>query len=692
MASISPSNPFSLTKANDLSDDQIQDLWVDIAPPDSPDSLFGAGRFASPMPTFILGSKGSGKTHLMRYASFPLQKKRFERDSVQLLDGARHDGYVGIYTLCSGLETGRFQGKGQSDEAWLEVFSYYLELSLGIAALSVIDELLESAAFTHLQPLLCARVARLFDSSPPVADNLGALIDELERRRRDLDYQVNNAAFTGELTPDITASRGRLIFGIPQAVQSCCADFAGFLFAYQLDELENLTEAQQKHVNTLVRDRRGPATLKIGARQFGIKTHSTMSAGEENIRDSEYEELRLDLRFRRNEKTYRDLVIALVERRLENFWPQSSTGVSGRGRRLSDWFEEPKRDPFDPFFTKLVKAAPSQDRAHMTHLRGSLSTHLARGDIPGVRHVEDIDRILDAIAIPEAPLLEKLNTVLVFNAWAKGHDLAETAVSVRADCLAFIITKSSGKYRQKLDHYKSDLIAQMFRDATFRQNYGGLDEFTRMSEGQPRALITLLKQTFDWATFQGERPFEVRSISIDAESKGALAASDWFYNNMRKAGDEGHAILIAIDRLAELFRINRFADNPIECSLIGFSASPRVGSDIAQRTLRLAVDHSFLLEILGGQPERNSEQITGKFQLNRMLVPKWSLATGRRGIKPLSEHEINAIFDPTSDDSFERVKADWTSRMNAPFERARRSSKDLGSNGSGEDQTDLFAR
>lgn len=689
MSSATPSNPFSLTKANDLSDDQIQELWVDIAPPDSPDSLFGAGRFASPMPTFILGSKGSGKTHLMRYASFALQKKRFERDRLTPLAGARLDGYVGIYTLCSGLETGRFQGKGQSDEAWLEVFSYYLELSLGIAALAAIVDLFEDGVKDNIEPMICGQVRQLFDSNLPAVDSVESLIEEFEQRRRELDYQVNNAAFTGELAPNVTASRGRLIFGIPQAFQNCFGELGNFLFAYQLDELENLTEAQQKHINTLVRDRRGPATLKIGARQFGIKTHATMSAGEENVRDSEFEELRLDLRFRHNEKTYRNLVARLVERRLQNFWPQSSTGLAGRSRRLTDWFEEPKRDPLDPFFIRLVKGAPSLERPHMVHLRHALTGRLSSGGIGGVRNDEDIQAILNAIAVPAAPLLEKLNTFLIYNAWAKGLDLAQAATSIRSDCDAFIGSKGAGRYRQKLDHYKSDLIAQMFRDASFRYNYGGLDEFTRMSEGQPRALITLLKQTFDWAAFQGERPFESGSISLDAESKGALAAADWFYNNMRKAGGEGQAILIAVDRLAELFRINRFADNPIECSLIGFSVSARVGSETSRRNLRLALDHSFLVEILGGQSERNSEQVTGKFQLNRMLVPKWGLATGRRGIKPLSEAEMNAIFDPEMGEAFQTVKADWASRMNAPFERAR-SPKDFGKSHVGGSQHDLF--
>ncbi|MFO7482585.1 hypothetical protein, partial [Oceanibaculum nanhaiense] len=226
--------------------------------------------------------------------------------------------------------------------------------------------------------------------------------------------------------------------------------------------------------------------------------------------------------------------------------------------------------------------------------------------------------------------------------------------------------------------------------ASVRHPYGGLGEFTRMSEGKPRALITLLKQTFDWATFQGERPFESGKISIDAESKGALAASDWFYNNMSRAGDDGRAILIATDRLAELFRINRYANNPAECSLIGFSVSHSIGSVTAQRTLRLALSHSFLVEILGGQVERNSEQVTGKYQLNRMLVPKWGLATGRRGIKPLGELEFNAIFDPDAQEAFNLLKADWSGRMNAPFERARRPVSKLSSIEDRDNQADLF--
>jgi len=58
-------NPFRLAKSLDLSDERVERYWVNFENMHGP----SVARFypAAPMPTIILGGKGSGKSHLLRY-------------------------------------------------------------------------------------------------------------------------------------------------------------------------------------------------------------------------------------------------------------------------------------------------------------------------------------------------------------------------------------------------------------------------------------------------------------------------------------------------------------------------------------------------------------------------------------------------------------------------------------------------
>src|SRR3990170_164707 len=105
-----PKNPFDLVKATDLSDGQIEEYFVDF-----PQGARLIERVAptSPMPMIIFGGKGSGKTHLMRYLSYPLQLRR-HGTGLEARSGIKAEGYIGIYFRCGGLNAQRFAGKGQT--------------------------------------------------------------------------------------------------------------------------------------------------------------------------------------------------------------------------------------------------------------------------------------------------------------------------------------------------------------------------------------------------------------------------------------------------------------------------------------------------------------------------------------------------------------------------------------------------
>ncbi|QOF72473.1 hypothetical protein IG197_05185 [Aminobacter sp. SR38] len=646
-------NPFGITKAVDLNNEQIEQLWVEMVIDDSrikPEF----DHPASPMPTYILGAKGSGKTHLMRHQSFELQKLRYIAAGKTIADGIRDDGYLGLYVRCSGLHSNRFSGKRQSDEVWTQLFSFYFELWLAQHALRLLCEIIANES-EQVDLEITAEIITLLDKKPTEdIKSLSDLSAFFAEQQKKLDYQINNCLITGVLDPDIILTAGNVIFGIPKIVSEKISFLRDVLFVYAIDEFENLTMAQQIHVNTIYREREPPSTFRIGARTYGIRTYGTNSAGEENLKDSEFTEIQLDSKLRELEAQYNAFSRSLVTKRLSQLGSSDAGQLEQHfasfdgGWRSPDWLE--------------VIDSDSRERPHFKTLQQLVTKHHDDLSYPEILH---------AFSKPESPVLEKLNIMLFMQDWAKGRDLSVSFKRVAAEMSAFIKGEADGeRYKQALGHYAGDLSAQLLRDARKPQNYGGIDNFVRMSAGIPRALLTILRSVFEWASFADERPFEGGLISLRSQQKGVLDASDWYFSNMRKAGPDGIVIQAAVERLANIFRINRFSDKPVEISLCSFSVSEREISDEARRVLGLAEARAFLHRIPGGQKERNSEDVTAKFQLSPMLAPRWDLPLSRRGVVTFSAEEFNAIFDASRDDQYQQLLGGWRSKVNAPFRRA----------------------
>ena len=264
-------NPFSITKAVDLDDEQIERLWVKIL--SDGDDLDELDHPTSPMPTFILGAKGSGKTHLMRHQAYQLQKLRYSRSGIDARSGVNDDGYIGLYVRCSGLQSSRFSGKRQSDEVWEELFSFYFELWLTQHLLCVVHDL-GLGRLDGDEADLVQDIGALFDRRPDLPEpSVAALISSLAETQKNLDYEINNCLLKGSLNVEITATRGKLIFGIPALLARRYSFLSGILFSYDIDEFENLTEPQQRHVNTLVRERNHPPRFGSGLEPTALRRY-----------------------------------------------------------------------------------------------------------------------------------------------------------------------------------------------------------------------------------------------------------------------------------------------------------------------------------------------------------------------------------------------------------------------------------
>ena len=639
-----------LGKANDLTDEQIQILWVPFSDNRSEAPFF---KPASPMASILLGGKGSGKTHLLRYYSFPVQPLRYT-DSNDWTRNIVEDGYVGIYTRAGGLEASRFSGKGVSQEKWLEVFIYYIELWLAQVLLDVVARLV-----THIPELrvnertVVERCVEQFETKTQRGlCSFANLSGDVQLRRRHLDREVSDVVFSNRLRPRIDCVRGSLIFGIPRIICDHISSFNGLTFCFHMDEYENFTAWQQEYFNTLLRERQPPVTFRVGARSYGMKTYTTLSDNEELKDGSEYDKLRLDDFLRQNATNYKHFAKKLLHRRI-------STWAGDRAvRDLEHYFRRNDRSvvPADP---------PQPDPSRLRDGPASV----IRQNLKGIATPVDIDAIVSSLSYPKSAEVEKAAVYAFYQEYSRGSsDLLQVAMEIGSQ-KASALTDKQNQLNKILQYFANDFRAQLFRARRQRITPDlTLDAIIAMSEGLPRVFLTIMKHIFSWAEFE-RGMLALPEISLVARRKGVLETARWFQHDMPKAGSEGEAIVTCVGRIAELFRINRYSDKPTECSLIAFSTPIDGISTVSRSRLQEAEHRSFLIRLPSGERDRSLKQVRPKYQLNKLLCVMFDLPIARRGTARLKADDVNAIFCTDDDAPYRDLRRRWSSRRNWPFGR-----------------------
>ena len=649
-------NPFDSLRASDYSDAEVVDHWVDLSAEQG-----GLESLLKPrlvMPMLLLGGKGSGKTHLMRYFSAPVQTALNGGDLTRAL---KTGGYLGVYIRTEGLNIHKFSDKGQDEELWIAVFGMYFELWLASNLLNNCVSLLQDRG-NQFDKEFSRRVAALFDVD--VSSEFSSAITFLEyisNVKRKIDYVVNNAALTRSVSDlKITFSLGRLIFGIPEALSTLVPEFKDVLFVYLIDELENFTLLQQRLVNTLIRYRRGSATIKLGARLYGIKTYDTLGSGEPIKRDAEYERVELDGFLREHEDQYKKFCHALIVNRLQlNNLPV----VRGEQVDLREMFEElDSRNFYQTVTLALVKTwdKPGKDRPYFDKFRKELIEGLSMDAV-------SVNSLVAELKVPEYPLVEKALLLSFYREWPASKAVAAKLAAELAEEARVLLqgkSKSNSRPLKVLRYFGSDLLAQLFRDCRRKCPYAGLEILIHLSQGAPRNLLAILKHIYRRSLFAGERPFAGGVISVDAQSLGVTDSATWYWEDAQPES-YGKEVRDGIEALAVLFRTIRYSERPSECDLCTFSVILAQLTPNSRTIVETAENWSFLIRTKVDAKNRNNQLVDAKYQLAPMLVPKWGLSPHRRGSIEIKSELANAIFDSNLSDKLVKLFSRRVGEMRA---------------------------
>lgn len=654
-------NPFDINKAVDYTDEDIYRFWVNISEPAGFNEMM---KPTSLMPMIIVGSKGSGKTHIMKYYSYELQKIRLAANKGKsLAESFKDEAFIGIYVRCSGLNARVFDGKGVDEYSWEMMFAYYWELWIGERVLAALTDMQENGLLDGCdEEDLVKGILSKFMKQEAECKTLKELREYLIKLQKGLLYEIHNFLLLGKERPqvDIRLDVAALTFGIPDLLKEKVPYFKKRHILYLIDEYENFSEQQQQVMMTLLREKPTSCTIRIGTRPYGIRTKFTIGKIEENREGSEYEKLRLDEKLREAEN-YKTYLKDICEKRL------TEAGLS----LINPFHLEDYIDKMDA--AELLERAGQMKATQgvMNNLRRNLGLYKSQK-----LSEAEIDEIINALTCEDDLVVERAGIKLLYmKIKGKSTSLVKDAKWIHEEEEKYLSKESvkDNAIAKHLSYYRRDIIDDIARRANLRIPYYGMDTLMDLSCGTPRTLLRLLKQAFSKQYFNtGKVPFEKgKHLLVDAQQSGIESAGDWFFEENRIPNDDA-GVTEVVTRLGGYLQRLRFSELPPQCSINIFSIQEENMSAESLLSLRTLELYSYLVPHKDRR-KKNADNKVSTYKLNSILAPRFELALEARANVELSKEEAEIIFNPLRKDEYEDFVRNKLKNYNFPFSVQRKS-------------------
>jgi len=645
-------NPFSVVKANEFTITQIIDNWVPMA--GSENGFVASLNPQELMPKYVLGSKGCGKTHLLRYYSFDARLKYFDNDIKALL---KNDRYLASYSRLDSISSSRFS-KSTDDEEWKMLYNYYFELIQGLVALDVYERVVTALGVSEKKiskvvDSICRQIGISLDEN-----NIENLKDFFNKKRVAVDNEIIDYAFTKKLNWDNVRPAftfGSLIFEIPETFSRQISDLQDVNYIYVLDEYEKLKcDWQKESLNTLVYEKKYNCTFWVGARKIGYTTRNTLS-GEPIHEGHEFNPVDLDALLKANEKQFDVFAEDLFKKRL----------------KLNDIVESSPNDLFDKFEEKTLFA-----------------NLLQKGDT--LKHWRNFKERLSGVGVEESDILSFQNSlkrgvetdlvgqkIKLYSFYLLWSENKRSFTVGNVPKMVETVNQSYDEYKEGRNpkmkewfrKFRQDMVAQLAeenQEALYQ--YSGFEKLVKIADCNPRIFLTLMKLIIEDCHFRGIDPFEgEKNISVRSQYAGINETAKWFLKDIEVYGRERENLDMATNHLLNFLYVCRFCDKPTETSLCTFYYRMNTGQIHIDHIIELAIQEAFLMEVPNKRKDKTLGTPQKSYQVNRLIATVYNLPIARRGVTSITPEMMSAIFDPEYFDRFNALLTVHKAGLNAPF-------------------------
>lgn len=606
-------NPFDDINANTIDPGRILDFWCD---PFAVELLKGmsAKQFAeNRMPIILQGSRGSGKTTILKYFSYPVLKERANRrNSCSIIKQILEERSLGFYFRCDDSFVNTFQSifKHLHSSYWLSAFEHYFELQLCSQILSVIKDFVKYDSFDE-QGFIETTV-----NSSTILDNYGIkdlskLESFIKKQLYYIDtYKNESIFFDVKFEPNPVLSLFALSKTLLASLNATIVGFDKVTYLILIDEFENLTEEMQMFINTKIKFSLSQITYRIGRRSEGTTTTKTINASEYLRKDHDY--IMVSINHNLNESSKKKYFTNIATKRLNatNVGPQNINEILGSSENLDQECKEICKD---------------NDR----HIREIISERINIKQNP-----ELYQKIRKIIQCPSNPIMETLNALWVIRRKEPPIEAATIAKEAMEDFIKKQWNENSKKYdndyNNKYRYAITALLASIYKQDKL---YYSFNTIVFIADGNTRTFLNICRAIFNDAWFYERDCFLTdHVISPRSQSRAIHEFSNSEFEGICSIIDYGNSIrnlLLNIGNTFSLYHKDKKARYP-ETTQFSFDLSQLSAAN--KKVIDTAI--SWTMIIKREKKQRLSMSINHRgdiYYINRAFAPLFNISYRIRG-------------------------------------------------------------
>ena len=530
-------NPFDDYNANVLEPGLIMQYWYS---PFQTGALKGIDEhdfFSQKMPIILQGSRGSGKTTILKYFSFPVQNERAMVEGVHLKEQVLRDGGTGFYFRCDNSFIREFQSvfNLSYQDRWVSCFEHYYELFVVKSLLDFISLL------SSQEDDICAdeivRQAMLGNLGEDMAfDSIEMLRNYINSEIQYINTYKNESLFTNEeFKPKHIWSLYDLSGRIIQSISQEVLDLNGITYLLLIDEFENLPHDLQKMFNTFIKFCRSSISMRVGRRSENIVTTETINDVEYLREQNDYKLVVLDQW--KEIQAIKPYLLGIAQKRLDAF-----EGLKIRTDLISMIGDKEDLD------AECQSVADENNK----HLKAILS-----GNEILERDRKLMEIVVSIISYPENRIAEMLCALWVARC-DNDVNYIEMAESARSAMIAYLQKgdhplkkKFADDYNNKYRYALTVLLCLVYKKDKL---YYGFNDLCYLSEGNARTFINLCKSILSDALFyEKKRFYETKTISYISQARAIKNYSISEFNSVFSIIQNGKSIRELVLSLGNVF-------------------------------------------------------------------------------------------------------------------------------------------